>query len=214
MAKLTTPDTQTAPKDRRTSGIQKQGRAAKVVNDVLRSTCEELNNVGYAALRVEDVAEKAGVNKTTIYRRWPTKNELVIDAIRNSYIAEHEFPDSGVLREDLIQYLRIMIRRTKNPMARGAMIALNNSTDPGMKPLADELLGRARRYRTLMVQRGIDRGELPEHTDAELISDLFSAPILRRLLTLGEPVKLSYIDAVVDTVLAGAKANPPKRKRK
>ncbi|WP_373083158.1 TetR/AcrR family transcriptional regulator [Zhongshania sp.] len=200
--------------DRRTTGIQKHGRAAKVVSDVLRSTCEELNDVGFSALRVEDVAERAGVNKTTIYRRWPTKNELVVEAIRNSYVTEHEFPDTGVLRDDLVQYLRIMIKRTKNPVARGAMLTLNNCTDPALKPIAEELLGRARGYRTSIVQRGIERGELPAHTDAELVSDMFSAPILRRLMSLGETVKPAYIDSVVDIVLAGAKAVPPPKAKK
>ena len=214
MTKAKTSDLESKSNDRRTTGTQKNGRAAKVVRDVLRSTCEELNAVGYAALRVEDVAERAGVNKTTIYRRWPTKNELVIEAIRNSYVTEHEFPDTGVLRDDLVQYLRIMIKRTKNPVARGAMVALNNSTDPALKPVAEELLGKARGYRTSMVQRGIARGELPPHTDADLVSDMFSAPILRRLLTLGETVKPAYIEAVIDVVLAGAKAVPPQKRKK
>lgn len=196
----------THPKDRRTAGVQKRGRAAKVVDDVLRSTCEQLNDVGFAALRVDDVADRAGVNKTTIYRRWPTKNELVVDAIRFSYDAEHEFPDTGSLRKDLVEYLTMVSERTNNPVARGAMVALHSSTDPAIKPLSKELLGKAREYRTMVVQRGIDRGELPPNTDAALISDLCSAPVLRRLLTLGEDVKPSYIKSVVDIVLAGAKA--------
>ncbi len=200
--------------ERRTSGVQKRGRAAKVVENVLRSTCEELADVGFAALRVEDVAERAGVNKTTIYRRWPTKNELVIDAIRYSYDAEHDFPDTGSLRKDLIQYLQIVIKRASHPVARGAMVALNSSNDPAIKPLALELLGKAREYRMQVVKRGIARGELPEGTDPALISDLTSAPILRRLLTLNEKVKKSYIESVVDIVLAGAKAAPQAARKK
>lgn len=200
--------------ERRTTGIQKRGRAAKVVDNVLRSTCEELADVGFAALRVEDVAERAGVNKTTIYRRWPTKNELVIDAIRYSYDAEQDFPDTGSLRKDLVQYLQTVIKRASHPVARGAMVALNSSTDPAIKPLALELLGKAREYRTEVVLRGIKRGELPEGTDPALIGDLTSAPILRRLLTLNEKVKKSYIESVVDIVLAGARAEPKASRKK
>ena len=70
------------PNTRRTEGVRVKGRAARVVSDVLIATAEELTRVGYAAFRVEDVAARSGVNKTTIYRRWPTKPELVTAAVR------------------------------------------------------------------------------------------------------------------------------------
>ena len=58
---------------RRTVGARTGGRSERVVRDVLRAAIEELSTNGYSALRVEDVAARAGVNKTTVYRRWPTK---------------------------------------------------------------------------------------------------------------------------------------------
>lgn len=203
--------------DRRTTGVQKSGRATRVVSSILKATGEELDAVGYAALRVEDVAERAGVNKTTIYRRWPTKPELVIEAIRNSYEAQYFIPDTGDLREDMLAYINHLIKRVKDPIPRGAAVTLHNCTDPAIKPIADELLIRARELRISIVQRGIDRGELPKDADAEVISDLFSAPILRRLFTFGEKLKPSYIEAVIDTVIAGANAvtkkKPVKKKK-
>ena len=69
--------TPTERSTRRTEGIRSRGRSARVVQEVLTATAEELGRSGYAALRIEDVAERAGVNKTTIYRRWPTKAALV-----------------------------------------------------------------------------------------------------------------------------------------
>lgn len=191
---------------RRTTGEKRTGRSARVVNSILRSTCEELNDVGYAALRVEDVAERAGVNKTTIYRRWPTKPELVVDALRYSFDDYRYQPDTGSLRDDLRESMLHMIKGCKNPIARGALTTLHNCTDPAIKPLAGELLSHSRRDRLELIQRGIDRGELPPTTDPELIADLYSAPILRRLLTFGETVKLKYVEAVLDIVLAGANA--------
>ena len=65
------------PKTRRTEGVLTGGRSARIVDGVLEATAEELSRVGYAALRVDEVAERSGVNKTTIYRRWPTKSDLV-----------------------------------------------------------------------------------------------------------------------------------------
>lgn len=200
--------------DRRTNGIQKSGRAARVVNSVLKATAEELNDTGYAALRVEDVAERAGVNKTTIYRRWPTKNELVIDALRNSYEEQFILPDTGSLRADMLAYIGHLMQRIKNPISKGAMVTLHNCTDPAIKPIADELLGKARDVRMTIIQRGIARGELPETVDPQVVSDLFSAPILRRSLTFNEKVKASYIEAVIDTVIAGANAVAAKQTKK
>jgi len=201
-------------KERKTTGAQKSGRASRVINDVLSATCEELDQVGYAQLSVEDVATRAGVNKTTIYRRWPTKSELVVNAIREYYKQSQEFPDTGTLKQDLLEYVRLATTRIQNPMARGAMVALNNFTDPALQPLAEELLSDARNVRTSIVKRAVDRGELPKHTDCALIGEMFSAPIMRKLLTLGETVAPSYVESVIDIVIAGANAITPRSRPK
>jgi AcrR family transcriptional regulator len=194
------------PRDRQTKGAQKAGRASRVVNTVLHATCEELNRVGYGELSIEEVAARAGVNKTTIYRRWPTKSGLVTSAIQLYYDEAQDIPDTGTLKQDLLGYAAFLISRTQNPIARGAMLALNSSTDPALQPLAKKLQGDARRVRTEIVRRAVDRGELPENSDCALIGDLFSAPILRKLLTLNEKVSAGYIESVIDIVIAGATA--------
>ena len=108
-----------------------------------------------------------------------------------------------------------MIKQVKDPIPRGAMVTLHNCSDPAIMPIALELLGRARDTRVQIVKRAIERGELPATVDPEIISDLFSAPILRRLLTFGESVKPRYIEYVIDAVIAGAKAmGSPRKARK
>src|SRR5689334_5086908 len=77
------------------------GRSERVVRDVLTAAVAELARVGYVALRVEDVAAGAGVNKTTVYRRWPTKAALVTAALRTT--DEPELPETGALRQDLFE---------------------------------------------------------------------------------------------------------------
>ena len=79
---------------RRTEGKRVHGRSARVQSAVLRATAEELGRVGFAALRIEDVALRSGVNKTTIYRRWPTKQELVRASLCCDR-AEQKFAVSG-----------------------------------------------------------------------------------------------------------------------
>src|SRR3984885_1261290 len=85
------------------------GRSARVVAEVLRATAEELARVGYAALRMEDVARAAGVNKTTVYRRWPTKMRLVAEAMRHERERRSVAPDTGSLREDLRVMLTALV---------------------------------------------------------------------------------------------------------
>src|SRR5262249_40598485 len=76
------------------------GRSERVVRAVLAATTAELGRVGYAALRMEDVATTAGVNKTTVYRRWPTKADLVGAAMRGLGAPAQPAPDTGSLRGD------------------------------------------------------------------------------------------------------------------
>src|SRR5580658_6994043 len=81
--------------------VRTGGRSARIVADVLRATAEELARVGYTALRMEDVARAAGVNKTTVYRRWPTKVQLVTETMRREHEQRVVAPDTGSVREDL-----------------------------------------------------------------------------------------------------------------
>ncbi len=190
--------------DRRTSGVQQTGRAAKVVASVLKATGEELNRVGYANLKIDEVAERAGVNKTTIYRRWPSKAVLVSDTLDSHFQVERPLPDTGSLRGDFLLYLTDMAASSKTSMWRGILTALSGRTDPQVEVVARKLYQHERQFRTRLVELAIERGEFPRAINAELVGDVCSAPILRRLLTFGEEVEQEYIEAVIDVALAGA----------
>jgi len=192
--------------DRRTTGVQRTGRAAKVVASVLKATAEELNRVGYANLKVEAVAERAKVNKTSVYRRWPTKAILVSDTLDAHFQDERPLPDTGSLRDDFRSYLTNMVQSSSASIRRGVLSALAGRTDPEVEEIAQKLYARERAFRTSLVQRAIDRGEFPRGVDPELIGDMCSAPVLRRLLTFGEHVEAHYIDAVIDIALTGSAA--------
>ena len=192
--------------DRRTTGVQRTGRAAKVVTSVRKATAEELNRVGYANLKVEAVAERAKVNKTSIYRRWPTKAILVSDTLDAHFQDERPLPNTGSLRGDFRSYLVGMVQSSSASITRGVLSALAGRTDPEVEKIAQKLYERERAFRTNMVQRAIDRGEFPRGVDPELIGDMCSAPVLRRLLTFGEHVETHYIDAVIDIALTGSAA--------
>src|SRR4051812_28120293 len=99
------------------------GRSARVVSEVLSATLEVFSEHGYAGLSVEAVALRAGVNKTTIYRRWPTKVDLLGAALFSLRDEDPEPPDTGSLREDLVGVLRQLVTRIETPRHRAIMHA-------------------------------------------------------------------------------------------
>ena len=194
------------PNTRRTEGVRVKGRAARVVSDVLIATAEELSRVGYSTLRVEDVAARSGVNKTTIYRRWPTKPDLVGAALRAVWESP-EVPDTGSLRADFVSSLKKTAAFAMSPVGRGLTRVIQiEQAHPEVEPIARSLREEFRDLRQVLVQRGIDRQELPAKTDARLLTDMMAAPIFYRLFTEGETVSSEYIERVVDVVLCGVKA--------
>lgn len=172
--------------------------------EVLRATAEELGRVGYAALRIEDVAVRSGVNKTTIYRRWPTKGELV-GAMLQQIVEDQAAPDTGTLRGDLLEHIRHIVAWATSPAGRGVMRMMQtHRTDPEVEAIARAIRKENHARRGAPIKRGIARGELPEGTNAELVVEIVYSPIVTRLMR-NEPLTEAYAAAVVDVVLAGAR---------
>jgi AcrR family transcriptional regulator len=190
---------------RRTEGVRIKGRAARVVSDVLTATAEELSRVGYGALRVEDVAARSSVNKTTIYRRWPTKPELVGAALHAVWQSP-EVPDTGSLRSDFIASLTRTVTFAMSPIGRGLTRVIQvERAHPELEPIARSLREDLRSRREELVRRAIDRNELPPDTDPRFLHDMMAAPIFWRLFTDGESVDAAFIENVVDVVLSGVR---------
>jgi len=191
---------------RRTANVRTRGRAEQVVERVVSATADELSRVGYAAMRVEDVAARSGVNKTTIYRRWPTKADLVAAAMIEQ--GKHKFRtpiDTGTLRGDLRVSLLGAFRLKPSEQSMLRMVQMERAI-PEIDALARRFRDELHGMRLAMVHRGIARGELPTGVDARLVVDLVSAPVQRALL-FNETIDAPYIDRVLDLVLAGAVAN-------
>jgi len=195
---------------RKTANVRVRGRAADVVARVMDATTHELSRVGYAAMRIEDVAARSGVNKTTIYRRWATKPELVSEVI-NQQVAQafgqgaaFTLAETGTLRGDLRASLLMGVGLSPAHLTI-LRIVQTERTVPEIDAITQRLRDAVRRSRVTLVQRAIARGELPKSTDAELVVDLVSAPVQRALL-FNERLDASYIDRVLDVVLAGAAA--------
>ena len=179
------------------------GRATRVVAAVLEAATKEISRVGFAAFRVEDVAEMAGVAKTTVYRRWPTKASLVVEAMRSLHGAV-DVPDTGTLRGDLRALLGDLVRGTnataKRALARAMLAA---GSEPEVKTaLAAFRRERMERWHSVF-RRGVKRGELRRTVDISLLTELVTSPFALRILR-GDAIDAASIDALVEIVLSGA----------
>jgi|SRR5580704_12677469 AcrR family transcriptional regulator len=212
---MTNPVEEEAPRPRREAAEPRQrlgGRSERVVRAVLEAAVGELARVGYAALRVDDVAVRAGVNKTTVYRRWPTKTELCAAALRSLGGALTEVEDTGALRSDLV--LLMHAYATKACRTEGQTLSrmlLLEQDEPEVAEIVRVLRAEFRAPWAEAVDRAIARGELPAGSDRRLIVDTLVGAAHTKLYRLREPVE-EDLHALIDLVLAGAKAGGAVRK--
>lgn len=190
---------------RKTGGVRTGGRSERVVASVLDAALKELATVGFTALRLDDVATRAGVAKTTIYRRWPTKIELVGEALRRVTAWHDPLPNHGNVRDDILALLDRGIRLVSTPQGRAvARVMTTEAVDGEFERLARQMRDDSRRYRARVINAAIARGELPEDTDANLIMDSIFAPIMSRIIKFGEKVDRATRERIVDLVITGA----------
>lgn len=166
------------------------GRTARTRATVLDATVAELVEHGYAALNVESVAARAGVNKTTIYRRWGGKDSLIVDAIESFAAAQADVPDSGDIDEDLQLWARSILATLTGPVSGPLVRAVFGGA--GDSAQVRDLRHRFWLIRSTlvrpMVERAIKRGQLPAGTIAEEVIKHVGAPLYYRLLVLAEPL--------------------------
>jgi len=188
------------------------GRSARVVDAVLRATLSEIDRVGYAAMRVEDVAVRSGVNKTTVYRRWPTKAALVTSAIQ-LVKAPTEIADTGDLARDLSEAFVAALCRAETPELRGLLRMVQTERgNPEVDALVQKLRETQADGRRARLRSAMAAGDLPKTIDLELVQQLLANAIFGPLLRLGQRVEADYVRKAVDLILAGARASTTKRR--
>jgi len=180
---------------------------------ILDAAGELLLANGLEAVSMDAVAERAGVSKATIYRWWPTKQTLALEALYHEWdTARAAPPDTGSLRGDLLALLRPWIRLVRErPYGRVvASLVTEVHTDAEFAREYQARFVEPRRAPARRVlERAIERGQLPPGTDVELALDLIYGPVFHRLLHVHAPLTDRFVQGVVDTVLAGLGAAPP-----
>lgn len=183
------------------------GRSARVVAAVHTATLQLLAETGYESLQLPDVAKRAHVNKTTVYRRWPTKAALVADLLTSFTQRNVATPDTGSLQGDLEKLLTDIVTALADRAIRavlyGALVAADDN---------DVRVARARfweeRFRRsgAVVERAITRGEIPPGTDPRAVLEMAASPIYFRVLFTADAVTSDYLrETVRRTIRAFAK---------
>jgi AcrR family transcriptional regulator len=189
---------------RRTKGIL-GGRSDEVVRHVLDAAIVELARSGYAGFRMDEVAARAGVNRTTIYRRWPNRLALVTDVVARlrTPLRHNPLPDSGALEQDLIEAFTRRWTFGRKVEGRAWARLLDERHNPEVETIVGDAVDeRSAEWRS-MVTRAIERGELPPGTDAQLVLTFVRAIVdFRRTQALDG----KWLSAAVRTVVAGASA--------
>jgi len=179
---------------------------------VLSATLELFAEHGYAGVSVEAVAARAGVNKTTVYRRWPTKAELLGAALFSLRDEEPDPPNTGSLREDLLTVLRRLVTRIETPQHRAiAQSFLLGNTDPEIQALVRRMREERPAIPNVIFERAIKRRELPKGSDPQLMAAALLGPVHSRAYWKREPIDDSFIRALVNLVVSGAAAGGAQR---
>ena len=185
-------------------------RSEEAHKAILDATLELLVEVGFSGLTVEGVAQRAGVGKATIYRRWPSKLPLVVEAF--SQLPALEETDSGDLVEDLTAMLRSYLQLfNQTPLATVLpSLAGERAHNPELSKLFDPVMKERRQPLIRALERAIARGELSPGLDVDLAADLVVGPIAVKVMN-GSRVSPRSVAAIVELALRGIRASGPDR---
>jgi AcrR family transcriptional regulator len=182
-------------------------RSEKAQKAILDAAAELLLDRGLSAVSMDAVAERAGVSKATIYRWWPTKETLALDALFTDWAAARPHPrDTGSLGGDLLSLLRPWARlASSRPYGRViAALLAEVQTDPVFAAEYHNRVVEPRRDQARAIfSRAIERGEVPPDTKIEVAVDLLYGPLYHRLLHGHAPLNDRFTQDVIDMALSG-----------
>jgi AcrR family transcriptional regulator len=184
------------------------GRSARVRAAVLDATIEALLEHDIDALSIRDVARRAGVHETSIYRRWETKANLALDAVLSKLDELLPPPDTGSLRGDLVTLIAAGVAFARSPLGTACLHLAARRDLPEYDAAVRHVWAERRRIGEEILARAEARGELRPGLDYALTLDILTGPIGSRTLLTREPLDDTLAERIVDEVMKGIAARP------
>jgi AcrR family transcriptional regulator len=181
-------------------------RIARTRSAVLEAAVDLLAAGGSEGFSIDAVAKRSGVARTTIYRHWPDADDLLVAAIETVCVNPAD-PDTGSVRGDLTAlYVSLVERLATTRLGQVLPVMLDLARrDEALRPLHRRFVQDRRRPSLAAIAKGIERGELPEGSDAESMVDRIAGPIFYRFLVLQDPYGKRQVERLVDDVLAAVR---------
>ncbi|MGW2602583.1 TetR/AcrR family transcriptional regulator [Streptomyces klenkii] len=202
-----------SPAPRRT-GRPRSPEADRAILDATRAALVEL---GWGKLTMGDVAARAGVAKTTLYRRWAHKSELVVDAVAALFDEHLELPDRGSLQadvEDVVLRFAALLERPETKTALMAVVAESTRDGALRDRIRSAIVDRQKSLVLLGRDRAQRRGELPREDDpaaadrtADLIFDVIAGAVVHRTLVSAEPVDPAWARGFATLLIGGLRGS-------
>ena len=183
----------------------------QVTSAITEAVLDELAAQGYGRLSMEAVAKRAGVGKSALYRRWPSKHDMVVAVLSELSVPLADVPDTGSLRGDLLATVRAVHGWLTHPRFAPIFpdLIAEAVRNPALAAAIHDTIGEPRRaFGAATLRRAIERGELPADLNLELALDLVAAPIYWRLTVRQAPVEPDYLDQLVEHILRTLDARP------
>jgi AcrR family transcriptional regulator len=182
--------------------LQAQARGEAFVRPVLDITLSELAEQGYERLSIPRIAQLAGVNKTSIYRRWPSKLELVQEAVHSAMGHTEVVPDTGSLRGDLLALAQATAAFMHSRVGQAVVRMVLSQAHPELRRLAGAAYAQAGQQGPWQVlQRATARGELAAGTDPSLMLFTLAGGLIHRVFVEQRQADASFVQQLVDLLL-------------
>ncbi|MBL8197113.1 MAG: TetR/AcrR family transcriptional regulator [Blastocatellia bacterium] len=186
--------------------LKSAGRRRCIIahQNILNAANELLIEVGFSNVTIEGIAQRAGVGKTTIYRRWPNKASVVMDAFLAETAPQFPFPDTGSPLEDFRQQIKLVVKVLNGQGGRTIATLLGGcQTD---KELAEAFRSRFLAVRRLesknVLKKAMEQGKISSNIDVDLLLDVLYAPLYFRLLIGHAPLTDNMVDDLINLVMA------------
>lgn len=178
-------------------------------DSILKTTLEILAERGYQGLTIDAVAGEARVSKSTIYRRWTSKEALVLAAFDRT--PNLDLPDTGSVEKDLVALLMQFIGVVQSTTLSSVLPILIGAcaNDPALMEALEPLVIRRREPARQILKRAVARGELASGIPVDIMVDLFAGPVLLRLFFLRGNLRRSAVRELVRTAIQGLKPQSP-----